>query len=238
MDVVTPFPTATRTVNVLVVDDHPLLRRGIATTLDAEDDLVVVAEAGDADEALLAAAVDPPDVVLLDLLLPGADGLHVLTELTEVAPDARVLVLSVSDDAEHLLAALRSGAAGYLLKGAGPVELVRAVRAVARGSTVVDPALHAQLAAGYRSAPVAPGAVLTVREMEVLRQLTTGHTNRVIAAALFISDNTVKNHVRSILEKLGAATRTEAVAWALSAGVVEPSLGPAPTARRAAWPAP
>ena len=214
-------------VRVLVVDDHALFRYGVVRRLEREPDLVVVGEAADGTTALDLARTLRPDVVLLDLRMPGLDGIVVCEQLVGELPDSQVIVLTTSDSRADLAAAVRAGASGYLLKDIDPGDLVDAVRAVHRGDRMLTPSLAGTLLAEYavlaRRAAAAPtaAATLTARELEVLRLVARGCSNRDIAAALFISENTVKNHVRNILDKLQLHSRMEAVLYAVREHILE-----------------
>lgn len=217
-----------RAISVCVVDDQTLVRQGIRSLLELADDLVVVAEADDGQTGVAAVEQHRPDVVLLDLRMPGRDGIWALRTLRERGIDVPVLVLTTFDDDELVLQALRAGARGYLLKDVTLEQLVGAVRTLAAGGTLVAPAITDRLlravAAGDvpdaidRDAP--PVQELTEREREVLRLIATGYTNREIAEALFLAEGTVKNHVSAVLLKLGTRDRTRAVLRALHHGLL------------------
>lgn len=204
---------------LLVVDDHTLLRRGLVALLAGEPTLEVVGEAADAAEAVRRAQALQPDVVLLDNHLPGATGIQALPELKEAAPAARILLLTVSEDAADLQAALRGGAHGYLLKTIEGDALVAAIGRAMQGQTVVSPELVGKLVAALHSVPApAPAdaadadavAPLSPREQEVLQQIGRGASNKEIARALDIAESTVKIHVQAILRKLGVSSRVQA----------------------------
>lgn len=200
-------------IRVLVVDDHDVVRRGLATLLDAVPDVECVATAASGDAALRLAEVVDPDVVLLDLSLPpGMDGVLVLRELRARGIRARVLVLTSYGDAEHVLDAVQAGADGYLLKNATAERILDAVRAVAAGEAPVDPAVAPCLLSRVRQdVGVSP---LTDREQEVLRLVHAGQPNKTIARRLQISERTVKGHVTRIFQRIGVADRTQAALWA------------------------
>lgn len=209
-------------IRILVVDDHALFRRGVVELLREEADLRVVGEAARAEEALALARRYTPDVVLLDVHMPGARGVDILPALKEEGR-CRVLVLTISDRDEDLMAALAGGADGYLLKNAEPEDLLRAIRQVCAGHGALAPEVVPRVmqAAAGRPDRRSPGAdMLSPREQEVLRALAQGATTGEIARALVISESTVKTHVRHILEKLDAATRAEAVARAMELGLL------------------
>jgi DNA-binding NarL/FixJ family response regulator len=214
-------------IRVCVVDDQTLVRQGIRSLLDLAPGIEVVAEADDGLAALAAIAEHEPDVVLLDLRMPRHDGIWVLRALRDSGIDVPVLVLTTFDDDELVLQALRAGARGYLLKDVTLDQLVGAVRTLASGGTLVQPAITDRLLRAIRGgetaiddADMAPVQDLTERELEVLRLLASGYSNREIAEALFLAEGTVKNHVSSVLLKLGARDRTRAVLRALHHGLL------------------
>ncbi|MEV4896544.1 response regulator transcription factor [Nonomuraea sp. NPDC055795] len=203
-------------IRVLIVDDHELIRRGLRKLLDIEDDIEVVGEAGDGLQALAALAVLPrhrPDVVLVDARMPTMDGVQLIIRLAEEHPEVAALVLSTFEEDEYIFGALRAGARGYLLKDCSPEDLVGAIRKTYQGETVlggpVATRLVAELGLGGRGDPVVHGHdKLSGREREVARMIAAGASNREIAAALRLSKGTVKNHVSSMLRKLGVRDRT------------------------------
>jgi len=199
-------------ISVLIVDDHPVVRRGLRVLLEVQDGIEVAGEAGDAATALALAAEHAPDVILLDLKLPGPDGIAVLGELKARDSAARVLVLTSATDPAAASLAVRSGAAGVLYKDVDPDALVRAIRSVHDGHLLL-----AAEAAGTLMHPTAVAGLdaLTVREREVLAQLARGRSNREIARALGVAEKTVKTHVSSVLAKLGVADRTQAALLAV-----------------------
>jgi len=210
-------------VRVLVVDDHPLFRDGVLTALAGAEDLEVVAEAGDVASAVAAALEHHPDVVLMDLNLPDGSGIDAVRELAARLPEARVLVMTMSTDDDAVVAAMRAGARGYVVKGAGRRDLVESVRAVAAGGAVFSPVVADRLAGYFTGLAAVPGREafpqLTEREREVLELLARGLDNRGIARALVLSDKTVRNHVSNVLAKLDVASRSEAVLRARNAGL-------------------
>ena len=209
-------------MRVVIVDDHALVRSGLRMLLESEGDFEVVAEAGTADEAVRAARLEKPDVVLLDVVMPGRSGLDALDDVLEAAPDAKVLVLSMQDDPRYVREAFAAGASGYLLKEAADAELVAALREVAAGGRYVHPALGARIAAADAAAEAkAASDPLSDREREVLRLLALGHTNQEIAQMLFISVRTAETHRAHIMQKLRLSTRAELVRYALAEGVLE-----------------
>jgi DNA-binding NarL/FixJ family response regulator len=206
----------TTKITVLIADDHPVVRQGLRVLLSLEEDIEVTGEAADGPEAVELTAALVPDVVLLDLKLPGLDGLGVLADLRERGVASRVLVLTSVTDPSSVLVAMRAGAGGFLYKDVDPEALVRAVRAVRDGQTVLAPeASGALLRAHARASEVAGLGALTAREREVLAQLAEGRSNRQIARLLQMSEKTVKTHVSSVLAKLGVADRTQAALYAV-----------------------
>ncbi len=220
---------ATETIRVLVCDDHAVFRRGLALVLEPETDIEVVGEASEGREAVAMSREVGPDVVLLDVRMPGMGGIEAARLLATEVPEARVVMLTVSDTEDDLYEAVKAGAVGYLLKEVSIEEVAEAVRAVAAGQSLVTPSMATKLLSefsalanrveGGRVAPSGPR--LTSREVEVLGFLARGQSNRDIAEALFISENTVKNHVRNILEKLQLHSRTEAALYAVREQIVE-----------------
>jgi DNA-binding NarL/FixJ family response regulator len=209
-------------IRVLIVDDHAVVRSGLRLLLEREDDIEVVAEAGNADEGVRAARLEKPDVVLLDVVMPGRSGLEAAPDILEAAKKAHILVLSMQDDPTYVREAFASGASGYLLKEAADAELVQAVRDVANGGRYVHPALGARLAqAEVEAARRAADDPLSDREREVLRLLALGHTNQEIAKQLYISVRTAETHRAHIMQKLGLGTRAELVRYALANGMLD-----------------
>jgi DNA-binding NarL/FixJ family response regulator len=204
-------------VRVLLVDDQALFREALAVLLGVRDDVVVVGEAGDGDEALRRAAETRPDVVLMDLRMPVLDGIAATRRLRAEQPGVRVIALTTFDDDADVFAALRAGAVGYLLKDVASARLVEAVLAAARGESVLQPSVAAKVVARVAELPDVPAprpqplvVPLSQRELDVLRLLARGHSNREIAAGLFLAEGTVKNHVTTVLAKLGVRDRTQA----------------------------
>ncbi len=219
------------TVRVMVVDDHSLFRRGIVAVLDAADGIEVVGEAVDGLEAVAKARELVPDVIVMDLNMPNCSGLEATQALQTDLPQVNILVLTVSEMEADLFAAIRYGARGYLLKKTEPDDLVDAIFDVARGGAIVSPLMAASLLTEFKSispaekqTAAADSAVgdVSPREHEVLQLVAQGSTNREIAEALFISENTVKTHLRSIMEKLHLANRSQAAAYAARRGLVPP----------------
>jgi DNA-binding NarL/FixJ family response regulator len=209
------------TIRVVVADDQPLMRSALATILTSGD-IVVVGEAGSGDEAVAVVRRTAPDVVLMDVRMPGRDGLSATSQLVAGGASARVLVLTTFDLDEYVYGALRAGAAGFLLKNSTPEELVRAVQRVAAGEAVLDPAVTGRVVARYRSPATTtpPDALdrLTEREKDVLALLARGLTNADIAAALDVGEATAKTHVSHVLSKLGVRDRVQAVIFAFEIG--------------------
>jgi NarL family two-component system response regulator LiaR len=204
-------------IRVLIADDHAVVRQGLRTFLDLQEDIEVVGEAGDGGEALEAAERLSPDVVLIDLVMPGVDGIEAIRGLRERAPSVRAIVLSSFIDDEKLFPAVRAGAAGYLLKDVQPQELVEAIRTVHAGGALLHPRVASRLLEELATDPLTP------REREVLSLIGRGMANKVIARELSLSEKTVKAHVSSILAKLGVTDRTQAALYAVRAGLVGPS---------------
>ncbi|GIL31007.1 response regulator [Actinocatenispora comari] len=204
-------------IRVLLVDDHPVVREGLRGMLGAEADIEVVGEAGSAAEAVVAARACDPDVVLMDLRMPNGDGVAATLAVLAQQPRCRVVVLTTYENDADILRAVEAGATGYLLKDAGRAELAQAIRAAARGETVLAPSVAAKLVSRLRS-PVG----LTSREIEVLRLVGAGRTNAEIGRALLISEATVKTHLLRTFGKLGVSDRTAAVTAALERGILPP----------------
>jgi DNA-binding NarL/FixJ family response regulator len=203
-------------IRVVVADDHAVVRQGLRTFLDLQDDMEVVGEAADGAEAVDVAEAQAADVVLVDLVMPGVDGLEALRALRERVPKSRAIVLSSFIDDEKLFPAVRAGAAGYLLKDVQPQELVAAIRTVHGGGALLHPKVASRLLEEMSSDPLTP------REREVLGLIGRGMANKVIARELSLSEKTVKAHVSSILAKLGVTDRTQAALYAVRAGLLGP----------------
>ena len=209
-------------VRVVVVDDHAVVRAGLRLLLDGEDDIETVGEAGDAREAVFEVRAQKPDIVLLDLALPGRSGIEAIPDVLKEAPETNVLVLSMEDDPRYVREAFAAGAAGYVLKEAADTEVVAAIRQVAGGGRYVHPALGARMAtAEAEAARAAEEDPLSDREREVLRLLALGYTNQEVAQMLYISVRTAETHRAHIMQKLRFTTRAELVRYALAHGVVE-----------------
>jgi DNA-binding NarL/FixJ family response regulator len=210
-------------IRVLIVDDHAVVRTGLRRVLDAEDGIEAVGEAPDAERAVYEAIETKPDVILLDVTMPGKSGIEALPSIRQAAPDARVLILSMQDDPHYVREAFEAGASGYVLKEAADTEVVGAVRAVAAGERYVHPVLGARLVAADADARRhAEADPLSEREREVLRLLALGHTNQEIATMLYISVRTAETHRAHIMRKLGLSSRAELVRHALAEGLLEP----------------
>jgi DNA-binding NarL/FixJ family response regulator len=206
-------------IRILVADDHPMLREGLVAVLSTQPDFEVVGEVSDGSEAVRLAETLDPDVILLDLEMPGTDGVAALEELRDAGSEARVVVFTAYDTDERILGALRAGARGYLLKGASRAEIFSAIRTVHAGGSLLQPGVTARLLEHLERGD-AQADQLTPRELEVLGLIAQGLQNSEIAARLFVTERTVKFHVSSILAKLGADNRTEAVAIAARRGLI------------------
>jgi DNA-binding NarL/FixJ family response regulator len=214
-------------LKVLIVDDHALFRRGLQMVLDGEPDLQVVGEAGDGNQAIERAQELMPDVVLMDVRMPRRSGIEATRELRRLLPHVQIIMLTVSDEEADLYEAIKAGASGYLLKEIATDEVPEAIRSVVAGQSRISPAMASKLLnefAAMSRRPGSPGFTgpnLTDRELEVLRLVATGLNNRDISKQLFISENTVKNHVRNILDKLHLHSRMEAVVYAVRENLVD-----------------
>ena len=206
-------------ISILVVDDHPIVRQGLVGVLEDEVEFSVVGSASSAEEALTLVARHHPDVILLDLELPGLDGVAALPGLIEVSPQSRVIVFTAYDTDERVFGAIRAGAKGYLLKGASTEEIGRAIRAVHEGGSHLEPRVAAKLLQEVTT-PRRSVEVLSERERSVLRLVAEGQSSKQIARTLSISERTVKFHVASIMNKLGADNRAQAVAMAAQRGLL------------------
>jgi NarL family two-component system response regulator LiaR len=208
-------------IRVLIVDDHEVVRQGMRFVLEQEPDLVVVGECADGEAALVAISANAPDVVLLDMVMPGIGGMGVLRTLRDAGAGPAVIVLTTFSDEGRAMEALRAGASSYLAKTTAVDRVVDAVRAVAEGGSVLDPDVVALLVRHVReSDDTGPLRLLSARERDVLAALSRGRSNREIARALSLSEQTVKSHVSSILTKLGLQDRTQAAIFGLQHGVV------------------
>jgi DNA-binding NarL/FixJ family response regulator len=215
-------------LRVLVVDDHALFRRGLQTILELESDLELIGEASDGAEAIAKSQELMPDVILMDVRMPKRSGIEATAQIKDVLPHAKILMLTISDDEADLYDAIKAGASGYLLKEIPIEEVADAIRSVWAGQSRISPSMASKLlnefsamAKASTDRPQVPSPRLTDREMEVLRLVAKGMNNRDIAKELFISENTVKNHIRNILEKLHLHSRMEAVVYAVREKMIE-----------------
>jgi DNA-binding NarL/FixJ family response regulator len=213
-------------IRVLVVDDQQLFRRGLTMLLGVEDDIDVVGEAGDGIAATELATTAVPDVILMDVRMPKRSGIEACVAIKEAAPTARIIMLTVSDEEADLYDAVKNGASGYLLKDSSIDEVAQAIRVVADGQSLISPSMAIKLLDEFKQMSRSdrqqvPTPKLTDRELEVLKLVAQGLNNREIAKRLFISENTVKNHVRNILEKLQLHSRMEAVMYAVREKLLE-----------------
>ncbi|MBX5449563.1 response regulator [Thermogemmatispora sp.] len=225
------------TIRILLADDHPIVREGLRAVLETQPDFAVVAEAANGVETIARARETQPDIVLLDLEMPVLDGVEAIRRLLELEPEPRVIVFTAFDNDERILHAVRAGASGYLLKGAPREEIFQAIRVTMEGGSLLQPVVASKLlrqvgqqhsvtvsmtaqSGQSSSAATYPYEPLTERELEVLRLLAQGMPNKEIAARLVISERTAKFHVSSIMNKLGATNRTEAVALAAQRGLI------------------
>ncbi len=207
-------------IRVVLIDDHHIVRRGLQSFLKAFDDLILVGDAASGEDALQHIEEWLPDVVVIDMLMPGGiDGIETVKRIRARTPNARVVILTSSTEDARVVAALRAGAIGYVRKEADPETLLAAIRAAARGQSLLDPSVANVLMQEFAHNGK-HNAELTEREQEVLRQLALGRTNQEIAAALVVSNETVKTHVGNILTKLQLAHRTQAVIYALKKGMI------------------
>jgi DNA-binding NarL/FixJ family response regulator len=220
---------APESIRTLIVDDHALFRRGLEMVLEAEPDIELVGEASDGEEAVLRAGESTPDVILMDIRMPRSSGIEACRALKELVPSAKIVMLTISDEEEDLFEAIRAGASGYLLKDIPLDEVAGTVRAVNGGQSLINPSMAGKLLTEFAALArrdeeetrQVPAPKLTEREIQVLRLVARGMNNRDIAKELFISENTVKNHVRNILEKLQIHSRMEAVMVAVREKLIE-----------------
>jgi DNA-binding NarL/FixJ family response regulator len=219
-------------IRTMIVDDHALFRRGLEMVLDEERDIELVGQASDGTEAVEKAAESLPDIVLMDIRMPRSSGIEACRAMKEAAPSAKIIILTISDEEEDLFEAIRAGASGYLLKDIPLDEVADTVRAVHGGQSLINPSMAGKLLTEFAAlakrdeedadrAQEVPAPRLTDREMQVLKLVARGMNNRDIAKELFISENTVKNHVRNILEKLQIHSRMEAVMVAVREKLIE-----------------
>ena len=219
---------AVEPIRVLVVDDHALFRRGLQMVLEQEPDIEVVGEASDGSEAVEKSADTLPDIVLMDVRMPKRGGIDACTAIHETVPSAKIIMLTISDEEADLYDAIKAGAMGYLLKEISIEEVASAIRAVHGGQSLISPSMASKLLTEFATMvrkdderQQVPTPRLTDREMEVLKLVAKGMNNRDIAKQLFISENTVKNHVRNMLEKLQLHSRMEAVVYAVREKMLE-----------------
>jgi DNA-binding NarL/FixJ family response regulator len=201
-------------IRILIVDDHPVLREGVAAVLDGETDMVLVAEASNGNEAIEQFRTHRPDITLMDLQMPLLNGTDAILAIRQDFPDARIIVLTTYTGDAQAVRAFKAGACGYLLKNMLRQELVETIRSVYSGKKRIPPAIAVEMAEHYNDA-------LTEREIEVLREVAAGKANKMVAEHLAISEETVKAHMRNILSKLGANDRTHAVTIALKRGIID-----------------
>ena len=215
-------------IRVLIVDDHALFRRGLQMVLEQESDILVVGEGGDGAEAVAKAQELMPDVVLMDVRMPKRGGIDATRQIKEILPHVKILMLTISDEEADLYDAIKAGATGYLLKEVSIEEVGAAIRSVQTGQSLISPSMASKLLSEFATMvkradekQSTPQPRLTDREMEVLKLVAKGRNNRDIAKELFISENTVKNHIRNILEKLHLHSRMEAVVYAVREKLLE-----------------
>ena len=227
-DIVLPESAFAEPIRVLVVDDHALFRRGLEMVLEQEPDIEVVGEASDGTEAVDVATETTPDVVLMDVRMPRRGGIDACTAIKDAVPSTKIIMLTISDEEADLYDAIKAGAMGYLLKEISIEEVASAIRAVHGGQSLISPSMASKLLNEFASMikrtderQQVPTPRLTDREMEVLRLVAKGLNNRDIAKQLYISENTVKNHIRNILEKLQLHSRMEAVVYAVREKLLE-----------------
>ncbi len=223
-----PVRSGGEPIRVLVVDDHALFRRGLEMVLVQETDIDVVGEAGDGREALELARELTPDIVLMDIRMPRGSGIDACTAIKDVAPSTKIIMLTISDEEADLYEAIKAGASGYLLKEISIDEVAAAIRSVAGGQSLISPSMASKLLNEFATMvkkgddrQQVPAPRLTDRELQVLKLVAKGLNNRDIAKELFISENTVKNHIRNILEKLQLHSRMEAVVYAVREKLLE-----------------
>jgi NarL family two-component system response regulator LiaR len=210
-------------LTILIADDHPLVREALHQSLEGEEDMKVVAEASDGEEAVKLASELKPNVVVMDIVMPRLNGIEATRKIKEIAPDTAILILTAYDDDEYVLGLLDAGAAGYLLKSARGRDLVGAIRAIRSGESVLHPKIIAKLLKRATTAPVREhkaSELLSERESEILKLVTSGMSNKEIAEKLFLSQRTVKAHLTNIFNKLNVASRSEAIVKGLQWGLV------------------
>ena len=210
-------------IKVLIVDDHPIVRQGLATVLEQQEDLSVVGQAVDGIEAVAKARDLLPDIVLMDLQMPQMDGVTAITQIIGERPDSKIIILTTFDTDEYIFSGIEAGAQGYLLKDSPPDEVVKAIRTVHQGESMIQPRVATRLLErlGKLSHSHPPETLLSRRETEVLQIMSTGAANKEIASQLQIGQSTVKTHIVRIFSKLGVNGRTEAVSEGLKKGIIE-----------------
>jgi NarL family two-component system response regulator LiaR len=208
-------------IGVLIVDDHPVVRDGLRTFLDTQPDIEVLGEAANGEEAVGFVTSSPADVVLMDLVMPGIDGIEATRRIVEMSPATKVIVLTSYADDERVFPAIKAGATGYLLKDVEPSELAEAIRKVFAGESLLHPAIAARLMQEVSQTERSVPGALTDRELEVLRLIARGRSNKEIASELVIAEKTVKTHVSNILAKLHLADRTQAALYAVRRGLAD-----------------
>lgn len=211
-------------IKLLIADDHKMFRQGLRMLFEAESDIAVIGEARDGVEAEYLARTLSPDVILMDINMPGLDGLHALKDIIAQRPDAAVVILTMFHEDEHVFEAIRSGARGYIIKDADSADVVRAIRTVADGGSVIDPAMTRRLFEEFKVVSHKTGTEnaegLTARELDILTLIATGASNREIGEKLFLAEKTIKNYVTSIFQKLQINDRTKAAIYAIQHGLV------------------
>lgn len=210
----------TNRVRLLLADDHPIVREGLRAILSTQPDFEIVGEAADGRQLVAQAAALKPDVVLTDLEMPGMDGVEAIRQIRTALPDTQVLVLTAFNTDDRIVNSIQAGAQGYLLKGAPRSEIFNAIRVVSAGGSLLHPLVASRLIESVRRPDISTAETLTEREMEVLRLLAQGKSNKEIAAVLTVTERTAKFHVAAILGKLGATNRTEAVTLAVQRGLI------------------
>lgn len=223
-------PSYDDVIRVLIADDQALFRRGLYVVLGTEENIEVVAEAEDGEQAINKAEEMAPDVVLMDVRMPRVNGIEAAQRIRELLPSTKILMLTVSDEEDDLYEAIKAGANGYLLKEISVEEVATAIRSVVQGQSLISPSMASKLLNEFNSLArqaaekkeQLPAPVLTARELEVLKLVARGMSNRDVADQLYISENTVKNHVRNILEKLHLHSRMEAVMYAVRKRLLDP----------------
>jgi len=213
-------------VRLVIADDHPVVRQGLRAFLETQPEVEILGEAVDGEDAVSQVERLLPDIVLMDVVMPKIDGIEAIRRIRAISPSTQAIVLTSFADDEKIVAAVRAGAAGYLLKDARPQELIDAIRAVARGEALLAPTVAARLLRELsRPSEDEASSILTARELDVLRLIASGRSNKEIAIDLVLSEKTVKTHVSNILAKLHLADRTQAALYAVRQHLVDPSAG-------------